>query len=276
MCDRSRVFGLDNLPYGAIARAGEPRAGDPARRPRRAPRTLRARGRPPRGHALRPGAQPAARARPGRLGRAARHAAGAPPGPARADPARRGRAAAAAGDRRLRRLLLVARAREQPRAASSGPTPSRCCRTGASCPVGYHGRAGSVVVSGTPVRRPQGQLPTDGRPAFGPSHTARHRARARLRHRPARDADPDLRTPPTTSSASCSSTTGARATSSAGSTCRSAPSWASRSRPRSRPGSPRWRRSSPTACPPRGRSPSRSSTCAPRATGRSTSRSRSS
>jgi fumarylacetoacetase len=36
-------------------------------------------------------------------------------------------------------------------------------------PVGYHGRAGSVVVSGTPVRRPQGQLPTDGRPVFGPS-----------------------------------------------------------------------------------------------------------
>ena len=36
-------------------------------------------------------------------------------------------------------------------------------------PVGYHGRAGSVVVSGTPVPRPRGQLPTDGRPVFGPS-----------------------------------------------------------------------------------------------------------
>jgi fumarylacetoacetase len=36
-------------------------------------------------------------------------------------------------------------------------------------PVGYHGRAGSVVVSGTPVRRPRGQLPADGRPTFGPS-----------------------------------------------------------------------------------------------------------
>ncbi|MET9250509.1 fumarylacetoacetase [Nonomuraea sp. NPDC003709] len=32
-------------------------------------------------------------------------------------------------------------------------------------PVGYHGRAGTVVVSGTPVRRPHGQL---GRGAFGP------------------------------------------------------------------------------------------------------------
>lgn len=32
-------------------------------------------------------------------------------------------------------------------------------------PVGYHGRSGTVVVSGTPVRRPQGQL---GKGAFGP------------------------------------------------------------------------------------------------------------
>jgi fumarylacetoacetase len=39
-------------------------------------------------------------------------------------------------------------------------------------PVGYHGRAQSVVVSGTPVRRPRGQLPPaepGGAPAFGPS-----------------------------------------------------------------------------------------------------------
>jgi fumarylacetoacetase len=39
-------------------------------------------------------------------------------------------------------------------------------------PVGYHGRAGTVVVSGTPVRRPtgQGRPPSDGGPpAFGPS-----------------------------------------------------------------------------------------------------------
>jgi fumarylacetoacetase len=33
-------------------------------------------------------------------------------------------------------------------------------------PVGYHGRAGTVVPSGTPVRRPSGQR---GRPEFGPS-----------------------------------------------------------------------------------------------------------
>jgi fumarylacetoacetase len=37
-------------------------------------------------------------------------------------------------------------------------------------PVGYHGRASSVVVSGTPIRRPNGQLAPgeDGKPGFGP------------------------------------------------------------------------------------------------------------
>ncbi|MFJ1702917.1 fumarylacetoacetase [Kitasatospora sp. NPDC088346] len=38
-------------------------------------------------------------------------------------------------------------------------------------PIGYHGRAGTVVVSGTPVVRPHGQrkAPTDPLPTFGPS-----------------------------------------------------------------------------------------------------------
>ncbi|NUS49639.1 MAG: fumarylacetoacetase [Nocardioidaceae bacterium] len=37
-------------------------------------------------------------------------------------------------------------------------------------PVGYHGRAGTVVVSGTDVRRPHGQRPeSGGPPSFGPS-----------------------------------------------------------------------------------------------------------
>jgi fumarylacetoacetase len=38
-------------------------------------------------------------------------------------------------------------------------------------PVGYHGRASSIVVSGTPIRRPMGQTMPDGaeRPQFGPS-----------------------------------------------------------------------------------------------------------
>ena len=38
-------------------------------------------------------------------------------------------------------------------------------------PVGYHGRAGTVVVSGTPIRRPMGQRPPaepGGAPTFGP------------------------------------------------------------------------------------------------------------
>ena len=38
-------------------------------------------------------------------------------------------------------------------------------------PIGYHGRSGTVVVSGTPVVRPSGQRkpPTDDLPTFGPS-----------------------------------------------------------------------------------------------------------
>ncbi|GAA2082756.1 fumarylacetoacetase [Actinomadura alba] len=38
-------------------------------------------------------------------------------------------------------------------------------------PIGYHGRAGTVIVSGTPVARPAGQRkgPSDPAPAFGPS-----------------------------------------------------------------------------------------------------------
>jgi fumarylacetoacetase len=38
-------------------------------------------------------------------------------------------------------------------------------------PIGYHGRAGTIVVSGTPVVRPSGQrkAPSDPAPSFGPS-----------------------------------------------------------------------------------------------------------
>jgi fumarylacetoacetase len=38
-------------------------------------------------------------------------------------------------------------------------------------PIGYHGRSGTIVVSGTPVTRPRGQRlePQDSAPAFGPS-----------------------------------------------------------------------------------------------------------
>jgi len=40
-------------------------------------------------------------------------------------------------------------------------------------PIGYHGRASSIVVSGTPIRRPHGQTrPSEpgGKPGFGPTH----------------------------------------------------------------------------------------------------------
>ena len=37
-------------------------------------------------------------------------------------------------------------------------------------PVGYHGRSSSIVVSGTPIKRPSGQSkPPEGNPVFGPS-----------------------------------------------------------------------------------------------------------
>jgi fumarylacetoacetase len=36
-------------------------------------------------------------------------------------------------------------------------------------PIGYHGRASSIVVSGTPVVRPKGQLKTGDQPVFGPT-----------------------------------------------------------------------------------------------------------
>lgn len=38
-------------------------------------------------------------------------------------------------------------------------------------PIGYHGRASSIVLSGTPIRRPKGQLkrPDEDEPRFGPS-----------------------------------------------------------------------------------------------------------
>jgi fumarylacetoacetase len=36
-------------------------------------------------------------------------------------------------------------------------------------PIGYHGRSGTIVVSGTPVTRPRGQRPGENGPTFGPS-----------------------------------------------------------------------------------------------------------
>ena len=160
------------------------------------------------------------------------------------------------------------------------PTPSRCCPTGATC------RSATTAAPAPSSSRARTCPPA------GPAPAARAWRRAALRARPsgstsssssASSPAPATRsarasrptTCASTSSASCSSTTGARATSSAGSTSRSARSWASRSRPRSRRGSCRWRRSSRTASPRPRRTPSRCPTCARTRTGRSTSRSRS-
>ena len=275
MCDRSRVFGLDNLPYGAISRAGEPelvtRLGDhavplaPFEREAGLPEgtlsgpvlnPLLALG-PDAWAALRgtlqerlqdpPELIPLAEAEP-RLPLAIgdyvdfysslEHASNLGPHlPAR----------------------LRAAAAELARAAGRLPRPRRLGR--------------GVRHAGPP---PAGPAPRRRPPRLRPQQAARHRARARLRHRPARDPDQHLeRRRPRLRLRARQRLERARHPA-LGVRRRSAPSWASRSRPRSRPGSPRWRRSSPTACPPRRRTPSRSSTCAPRATGRSTSRSRSS
>jgi fumarylacetoacetase len=45
-------------------------------------------------------------------------------------------------------------------------------------PIGYHGRASSIVPSGTPVRRPHGQTkrPDEERPTFGPSRQVDYEA----------------------------------------------------------------------------------------------------
>ena len=110
-------------------------------------------------------------------------------------------------------------------------------------PVGYHGRAGTVMVSGTPVRRPYGQ----SRPAG---------AERRLRPVGRLDFEAELgfvigvetvtgeptrsSGSPSTCSACAWSTTGPPATSRPGSRHHLARSWASRSAPRCRPGLCRW------------------------------------
>ena len=51
-------------------------------------------------------------------------------------------------------------------------------------PIGYHGRAGTVVVSGTPIARPHGQRRGDsGVAQLRPVRPPRHRGRGRLRPR---------------------------------------------------------------------------------------------
>ena len=147
--------------------------------------------------------------------------------------------------------------------ACSARTPSRCCPTGATC---RSATTGAPAPWSSRARRCAART-ASSRP---PSRTARPRSGRRggwtssssWASSPGPAARSARRSPPprraSGSSASCSSTTGAPATYSAGSTNRSVRSWASRSPPRSRPGSSRWRRSSRSACPRRRRTPNRS------------------
>ena len=117
-------------------------------------------------------------------------------------------------------------------------------------PIGYHGRAGTVVVSGTDVVRPSGQRkapdrrrrPSSGRAS---ASTSRPSSASSSAARPPSAPGVASARPTSTSSASSCSTTGAPATSRPGSTCRSGRSSASPSPPASPPGSCRstpWRR----------------------------------
>ena len=177
MIRRVTGFGPEHLPYGVFRRAGEaPRVGARLGDGVLDLAALAADGPLDEDPALFDAAV-AQRVHGGRardVGARARGAAVAHRGArrrARDGRARRGRAAAADRGRRLRRLLLVARARRERRAGSSGPTPTRCVPNWRHMPIGYHGRAGTVVVSGTPIRRPSGQRrePGDDAPVFGPS-----------------------------------------------------------------------------------------------------------
>lgn len=93
-------------------------------------------------------------------------------------------------------------------------------------PIGYHGRSGTVVVSGTDVIRPCGQrkTPADAAPLFGPSVKLDIEAEVGflVGTPPRRAGRSHSATSATMSSGSRSSTTGRRATSRPGSTSRSA------------------------------------------------------
>ena len=94
-------------------------------------------------------------------------------------------------------------------------------------PIGYHGRASSIVASGADVRRPNGQRKpaNEAVPTFGPCRNLDYELELGVWIGPGNDLGASgrrSRRPPTTSPASACSTTGRRATSRAGSTSRSA------------------------------------------------------
>ena len=158
---------------------------------------------------------------------------------------RRRHLVAALGGRRLRRLLLL----RAPRAERRRDLPARLPRPAPNwkhLPIGYHGRAGTVVVSGTPSCGPAGSAshltPNALTTARAGGSTSRPRSGSSSASPPPRGRGSAPGPSPTTCSGSSCSTTGRPATSRRGSTCRSARSSASPSPRRCRPGSRRWRR----------------------------------
>ena len=192
------LFGLDNLPYGVFAAGGAaPRAGvrvadsvidlaaalrdevfaAPALNP------FMAEG---------PARWAAARARITELVTAGEVPAGA------IYPVRRGGAAAAVRGRPTTWTSTPPSTTPPTSAGSSGPNAEPLMPNWKHLPVGYHGRAGTVVVSGTNVIRPSGQRkgPGDQAPVFGPSVRLDIEAEAGLRGRrrlTPRHAGPDER-----------------------------------------------------------------------------------
>ena len=110
-------------------------------------------------------------------------------------------------------------------------------------PIGYHGRASSIVVSGTrhcDDRRARFCPSGSQTPTFGPTEMLDYEARSRILRRRGNELGQRRfrsRKRKTTSSGSAWSTTGRRATSSPGSISRSVRFWPRILRPRSRPGS---------------------------------------
>ncbi len=107
-------------------------------------------------------------------------------------------------------------------------------------PIGYHGRASTVRVSGSEVRRPNGQtLPAGAsEPVFGPCARLDYELELGIWIGQGNALGEAIRfpAPPSTSPASACSTTGRRATSRPGNTNRSARSCRRASSPASRPG----------------------------------------
>ena len=88
-------------------------------------------------------------------------------------------------------------------------------------PIGYHGRASSIVVSGTPITRPAGQLKTGDTPMFGPASTTRSSSVSWSVPGTRWGSPSTSGRRKSTFSASYCSTTGRRATSRRGNTSRS-------------------------------------------------------